>query len=112
MYVQADKVYITLRAMLKTLGLHCCSERFEQLSNRISNYRANSGDAFDKDSYVLCNTMTVGVEASLELTLECTDPGSYQYLIVQSVDTNAEKLCIGEVCALPPGQYAVTIILL
>jgi len=29
--------------MLKTLGLHCCSERFEQLSNRISNYRANSG---------------------------------------------------------------------
>ena len=71
-----------------------------------------AGEAVEIYSYDLCNTITVGVEASLELTLECIDPGSYRYLIVQGVDTSAEKLCIAEVCALTPGQYGVTIILL
>jgi len=59
------------------------------------------------DSYPICATENVGVEAGLELMLTCTESGSYRYLIIQSIDTSAEKLCIAEVCVLAPGQYAV-----
>jgi len=34
---------VLLRVLLKTVGLYCCSEWFEQLYNRISNGRADGG---------------------------------------------------------------------
>ena len=61
-----------------------------------------AGTAVDPDSYVQCGTAdanTHTVVAGNTLTVDCTDPAPVEtrYLIIQSLDANAEHLCIGEV---------------
>ena len=61
-----------------------------------------AGTAVDPDSYVRCGTTdanTHTVVAGNTLTVDCTVPAPIKtrYLIIQSLDANAEHLCIGEV---------------
>ena len=64
--------------------------------------------AVDPASYPVCGVVDVGVSGGLVINVDCSETGLYQYVIVQSIDTSAEKLCIAEVCAFEAGQYAVT----
>ena len=70
------------------------------------------GLAVDIDSYTVCGDVVVGVSVGLVLTVDCSCPAEmYQYVIIQSLDTNAEKLCIAEACVNEcDGQYAVTFV--
>jgi len=71
-----------------------------------------SNTAIDMNSYTVCGSVNTGVNVGLVITITCTISGQYQYIIVQSKDTSAEKLCLAEVCVLEPGQYAVTFIVI
>jgi len=52
--------------------------------------------------------MKVGVDIGLEITIDCTSSTlQHRYVIVQSLDTLAEKLCIAEVCVYEGGQYVL-----
>jgi len=71
-----------------------------------------AGSAVSITSYPLCGTKNIGVTIGQSVTVECeTSTEKYQYVIVQSIDTVAEKLCIAEVGVYEGGQYAVTFVL-
>jgi len=73
---------------------------------------AGSEVTTDDYSERVCGTKTVGVDVGLELTVDCAaSTEQYQYVMIQSVDTSAEKLCIAEVCVYTTSQYAITIVL-
>ena len=57
-----------------------------------------AGSAIDPNSYTVCGSVTVGVTTGLVLDVICSVSGIFRYVIVQSVDTAPEKLCIAEVC--------------
>jgi len=65
------------------------------------------GSAVSTDSYPLCGKKDVGVTVGQSVTVECAATSeTYQYVIVQSLDTAAEQLCIAEVGVYEGGQYA------
>ena len=73
-----------------------------------------AGTAIDPTSYTLCaNRSGHAVSPSLVLTVACGTPVSSQYVIIQSLDTADERLCLGEVkvYAYMTGQYAITFVL-
>jgi len=73
-----------------------------------------AGSAVQTDSYTVCGTMNVGVTVGLVLTVTChisVSTQQYRYVIIQSLDTSAEKLCIAEVCVSASSQYAITFLL-
>jgi len=62
-------------------------------------------------SYPLCGSETVGVTVGKVIEVACAaSTVEYQYVIIQSVDTSAEELCIAEVCVNEGGQYSVTFV--
>jgi len=71
-----------------------------------------AGDAVGVNSYIICGSVSVGVTAGLKIDVACTASGEFQYLIVQSIDTSAEELCIAEVCVNEGGQCAVTFMMI
>jgi len=78
----------------------------------------NEGDALDPTIYedALCGSKeNFVVKAGLQVDFECPDElqeNMYQYVVVQSLDPTAERLCLGEVGVYEPGQYAIMFILL
>ena len=78
----------------------------------------DEGTLLDPESYedALCGTKTnFVVQAGLQVDLECPDEVQetmWQYVVVQSLDPTAERLCLAEVGVYEPGQYAITLILL
>ena len=62
-----------------------------------------AGSAIDPDSYTVCGSVQVGVTTGLVLDVTCSVSAIYRYVVVQSVDTAAEKLCIAEVCVQEGG---------
>jgi len=87
--------------------------------NGLNNFRVGflpivptTGEAVDIESYPVCGTKIVGVTVGAEVTVNCAaSTQQYRYVIVQSVDTSAEALCIAEVCVKEGGQYAITFVL-
>jgi len=71
-----------------------------------------AGVAIDVNSYTICASVSVGVTAGLEVNVVCTACYESQYVIVQSIDTSAEELCLAEVCVNECGQYAVTFVVI
>ena len=66
----------------------------------------SQGTAIKTDLYAVCNDLQTGVSAGLVVTVDCVSSvESCRYVIVQSLDTSAEKMCIAEACVLETGQY-------
>ena len=66
-----------------------------------------SGAAVEPSSYQVCGSMTVSVSTGQMLTVYCSQPYQFsQYVIIQSLDTEAEILCIAELCVYKPSQCA------
>jgi len=66
-----------------------------------------AGSAVFTTSYEVCGTFIGGVNIGLVITIDCASlTQQHRYVIVQSLDTAAEKLCIAEVCVyeLEPGE--------
>jgi len=63
------------------------------------------GTAINTGSYAVCNDLLTGVSAGLVVTVGCASADSCRYVIIQSLDTSAEKLCIAEACVLETSQY-------
>ena len=54
----------------------------------------------------------VGGTLGAEVTVNCAaTTDQYRYVIIQSADFSAEKLCIAEACVKEGGQYAITFVL-
>ena len=67
------------------------------------------GTEVDIGSYTICTTVEIPVDVGLAITLECPpSTEKYRYVIIQSVDTSAEQLCIAEVCVYEGGQCVIT----
>ena len=66
-----------------------------------------SGAAVEPSSYQVCGSMTVSVFTGQMTSVYCSQPYQFsQYVIIQSLDTKAEKLCIAELCVYEPSQCA------
>ena len=65
------------------------------------------GTLVNPRSYEICGSVVVPVDVGLVIDITCASNGPYQYVIVQSLDTNAEILCIAEVCVNEGCKYAV-----
>jgi len=64
-----------------------------------------AGSAVATDSYPLCGQKNIGVTIAQSVTVNCEPTSNtYQYVIVQSLDTAAEQLCIAEVGVYEGGQ--------
>jgi len=76
-----------------------------------------AGTAVDPDSYWRCGTAdanTHTVVAGNTLTVDCADPVPVEtrYIIVQSLDANAEHLCLADVVVERYCESAYTLVLL
>jgi len=70
------------------------------------------GSGVRPDSYQLCaDSSRHTVSASKVLSVKCNNTVTSRYVIVQSLDTTPERLCLAEVAVYPAGQYAVTFVL-
>ena len=70
------------------------------------------GSAVDTNSYTVCGTVNVNATKGLVVDVDC--PSSIQqfrYVVIQSLDTVAEQLCIAEVAVYCASQYAITFVL-
>jgi len=57
--------------------------------------------------------MNVGVSVGKVINVDCiSSTQQHRYVIVQSLDTAAEKLCIAEVCVYEGGQYTFTFVVI
>jgi len=65
----------------------------------------SEGTAIDTDSYAVCRDLKTGVTTGLVVTVDCPSADACRYVIIQSLDTAAEKLCIAEACVLETSQY-------
>ena len=66
------------------------------------------GELVDPGSYALCGTQqNIAVAVGKVVVVECppTDR-QFRYVIVQSLDTGAEKLCLAEVGVFEAGQHS------
>jgi len=80
--------------------------------NGLDNFRVgclsslpSEGTAIDTDSYYVCNDQQTGVTTGRVMTVGCASADTCQYVIIQSLDTVAEKLCIAEARVLETSQY-------
>ena len=75
-----------------------------------------AGDLVDITSYPICGSqLNIAVQVGKLVELECdttvSEAAQYQYVIIQSLDTVGEKLCLAEIGVYEPGQYAVAFVL-
>jgi len=70
------------------------------------------GSHVDKSSYTVCGKSSSHVVSTgAVLTINCSPfTQQFRYVIVQSLDGGAEKLCIAEVAVYKGGMYASTIV--
>jgi len=65
------------------------------------------GSGVNHNSYTVCGMRDVAVSPGLVINIDCSPSiQRFRYVIVQSLDSGAEILCIAEV-AVYEGQYAV-----
>jgi len=89
----------TLRALLKHFVYVAAVkgvDNFQVGGKRRKIYR---GQTIDKDSYLVCSVANGHrVVAGKRIVVNCSGAGlTTQYLIIQSLDTAPEQLCLGEV---------------
>ena len=105
---------ILLPALLKTLLV--CTAVVNALDNFQVGYLTaapTAGTEVDTTSYGVCGTRAVSVDIGLVLDVTCADTSTqYRWVIIQSLDMNAEKLCLAEVCITSEGQCAINIVLM
>jgi len=79
----------------------------------LDNFRVGMPSAFpsdgaivDPDSYRLCaDASEHTIATGSTVTVACTAAVTAQYVIIQSLDSAAEKLCLAEVAVYAAGQY-------
>ena len=61
------------------------------------------------NAYTVCGSWKGSVSAGLEIRVDCSTPvtETFQYVIVQSLDTLAKKLCIADICVYAAGLYVI-----
>ena len=70
------------------------------------------GSEVDPSSYTVCETMKVNATAGKVVTINCLlSTQQFRYVIIQSLDSSPERLCIAEVAVYCTSQYTVTIII-
>jgi len=74
------------------------------------------GDLVDITSYPICGSqLNIAVQVGKLVELECdttvSEAAQYQYVIIQSLDTESEKLCLAEIGVYEPGQYVFAFVL-
>jgi len=74
------------------------------------------GDSVDITSYPICGSqLNIPVQVGKLVELDCdrtvSEAAQYQYVIIQSLDTIGERLCLAEIRVYEPGQYAVAFVL-
>ena len=74
------------------------------------------GDLVDITSYPICGSqLNIAVQVGKLVELDCdrtvSEAAQYQYVIIQSLDTIGERLCLAEIRVYEPGQYAVAFVL-
>jgi len=63
------------------------------------------GSVVETDSYSVCGTWNDVVSVGLVINVDCaTSTDKHRYVIVQSLDTKAEQLCIADICVYQGGQ--------
>ena len=71
------------------------------------------GSAVDTSSYTVCGQARVNVTAGYVLDVRCPSlTRQFRYVIVQSLDSSPENLCLAEVAVYCGSEYAVTFLLL
>jgi len=63
------------------------------------------GSAVDPSQYTVCGTVSVSVYSGLVVPVNCAPSAqTFRYVIVQSLDTKSERLCIAEVAVFEAGD--------
>ena len=63
----------------------------------------------DSGSYDACGSVSFSVYIGVRIYVACNPAMTARYVIIQSLDTSAERLCIAEVCVIEAGEYAIVI---
>ena len=70
------------------------------------------GSLVDTNSYTLCGTWSGSVRAGRVITIDCAySTQKFRYVIVESLQREAIRLCLAEVDVNSTSQYAITFVL-
>ena len=111
-----DEIYnVRLYQSANFLNVSCSKRHLActAVVNGLNNFRVGMpsvlpvvGSPVDTNSYTVCGTKTTRVAAGLQLTVDCPPlTQQFRYVIIQSLDTTAEHLCIAEVAVNATSQY-------
>ena len=65
------------------------------------------GSAVDTNSYTVCGTVNINATKGSVVHVDCpSSTQQFRYVIIQSLDTVAERLCIAEVAVYCRSTYA------
>ena len=64
----------------------------------------------DPSSYDVCGSMEISVDIGIQIDVACHPAMTARYVIIQSLDTSAERLCIAEACVIAGSEYTITIV--
>ena len=67
------------------------------------------GSVVDPSSYDACGSVSFSVYIGIRIYVACNHAMTARYVIIQSLDTSAERLCIAEACVIEAGEYAIVI---
>ena len=68
------------------------------------------GSVVDSGSYDACGSVLIGVDIGIQINVVCSPATTARYVIIQSLDTSAERLCIAEACVIAASEYAVGVV--
>ena len=66
-----------------------------------------NGSAVNTSSYTVCAMVKIEPTAGKVVTVNCPSTQQFRYVIIQSLDTSPERLCIAEVAVYCTSQYTV-----
>jgi len=105
-----SSIRISLCVLLQTLFCIAVVNGLNNFQVGFPTALPTEGSAVATSSYDVCGTIDTGVPiVGLVVTVDCTSSTQqYRYVIVQSLDTSPEELCIAEVVVIEGGMYTIT----
>ena len=69
-----------------------------------------AGSVVDSGSYDACGSVLIRVDIGIQINVVCWRATTARYVIIQSLDTSTERLCIAEACVIAGRQYAIAVV--
>ena len=84
----------------------CVEDGLDNIEIGVMSALPTEGSAVTADSYTVCGRHSGSVATTEKITVDCV--ATVRYLVIRSLDTTPEQLCMAEVVVHPRGLHPCT----